>query len=189
MALLPKYFYDINAIVPGNPPRPRWVDEFTDLNSDFIDIVASKARHEERDDRNRVYANWLKGFEPTVSPKRPLWQAIRVIDDKPIERNGNEWFSNYRDAIFRCYVNPETIIDEATKAWRQFYILSPEDCYLVNRYEAEALGISGLKPRDYNGKEKWISSDRRLRMLRAIPTECCSHLRNESFAGKLLEGL
>lgn len=189
MALLPKYFYDINAIVPGNPPKPRWVDEFSDLSSDFLAIAASKARYDERDDRNRVYTNWLNAFAPTVSSKKMLWQAVRVVDFKPIEDTGKEWYKNYRDCVFRCFLNPETVICPITKEYRQFYVLSPEDCYLVNRFEAESLALPGLKPRDYTGKEKWISSDRRLRMLRAIPSENCSHMRHETSGGVLPAGL
>lgn len=197
MARLPYYFYDINSYLPGTPPRKRWEDEFSDLTSDYVDIACNLFRHRERTARNIAYSKWQASFfytnpdgtsAPCIKPKMFKWQTIRVLSFKHNESNRRDWWENYQDAVFRVFVQPETTIDPVTRCYKQWYILSPEDGYLVNRLEIEKTDAT-LPEREWNGREKWLSDDSRLRVLRAIPTECCHHLRHETTGGELPEGL
>lgn len=193
---LPYYFYDLNATLPNG--RTRWFDEFADAAPSIIqprDMSPAflKAKHE----RNEAYSRWQASFfertadgefHPLFKPKRFIWQAIRILAFEHSESSRRDWWEPYQDAIFRVFVNPETVYDEATGEHKQWYLLSPEDCYLVNRHETEQGGPT-LPPRDYQGREKHLSADPRLRRARFVPVECCHHLRHETTAGALPEGL
>lgn len=193
MALLPHYFYDINAITDEG--RIRWFDEFSDEQGSIIELpmTAKMRKSKERYHRNQLYSAWIAAkyiSKPdgeranVISPKMMKFQVIRVLAYKHSESNRKDWWENYQDAVFRVFVQPETIYDG--KEHKQWYVLSPEDAYLVNRYEISKTNI--IPPRDYT-KEKYLSNDRRLRTARLIPVECCHHLRHETTAGKLPVGL
>lgn len=196
MALLPSYFYDINAMLPEG--RPRWVDEFADeapsvLQLKDFDVGYARRKRE----RNIAYSKWLASKfvrDPQgnpvgiFKPKQMIWQAIRILERAHSENNSLDWWGDYRDAVFRVFVQPETLYDHYSREHKQWYVLSPEDSYLVNRREIEKAGEI-LPPREYNGRERWLSGDVRLRTTRVVPVECCHHLRHETTGGVLPEGL
>lgn len=188
---LPKYFYDINAVTDEG--RVRWVDEFADdaphIIKPSMDLNPTWLR--DRDERNLQYAKWMAAKSattpdgwhyPLLKPCSLNWQVIQVLS----VRSSRDWWGDFRDALFRVFVNPQTVYDG--KGFEQWYLLSPEDCYLVNRYEIEKAGAQ-LPPRDYAGAERWVSSDKRLRKAKLIPVECCRHWKHETTAGVLPEGL
>lgn len=196
MALLPQYFYDINAILPNG--RIRWIDEFAEESELLFkphEMNEGYARHKRT--RNEVYSRWMAAFfvtnpdgsyTPMIHPKMMKFQAIRVMSFKHSESSEKDWWEKYQDAAFRVFVNPETVYDHYSKEHKQWYLLSPEDSFLVNDHE---LRSSGTTPalRDYFGRERFLSADKRLRRARLIPVECCKHLRHETSAGVLPEGL
>lgn len=189
MAVLPYYFYNLNAQMPDGTQR--WVDEFASRDSSIVlphemNVKWLRARHV----RNVMYSAWMASFcdvdkdgnmQLFISPKQMKWQAIRVLKFKHSERNNKDWWENYQDAVFRVFVQPQTFYEGDDH--KQWYILCPEDCYLVNRHEIERKGTI-LPPRDRH-QERWLSNDSRLRMCRCIPVECCHHLRNETTGGVL----
>jgi hypothetical protein len=189
---LPYYFYDLNAVMPDG--RPRWRDEFADPYEHIIqpkDLSPSYSRL--RSERNQHYSMWLaaKYFKDPTGERHPLlqgkqmkWQSIRVLSFKHSEKSDRDWWERYQEAKFRVFLQPETMYDRVTGEHKQWYLLSPEDCYYVNRHEIERQAPS-LRPRDYSGNERWISSDKRLRTARLIPVECCHHLRHETTGGVL----
>jgi hypothetical protein len=190
MALLPKYFYDLTS--SDTDGTPRWVDDFVDNAPSIIqpkDLSAEYVRS--KNARNEAYSRWLAAFfvkegneyNPILSSKLMRFQAIRVLSFKHSEYSDKDWWENYQDAVFRVFVQPETAYypDGTHKQW---YLLCPEDCYLVNRFEVEKTGEQ-LAPRDRRGRERFLSADRRLRRARLIPVECCHHLRHETTGGIL----
>jgi hypothetical protein len=195
---LPSHFYNLSAYT--NEGRKRWEDEFADAAPSIIqpstDLNLGYMRR--KSERNKAYSMWIAAkyhFDPVTGGRAPLisgkmmkFQAIRVLSFKHSEASYRDWWENYQDALFRVFVQPETIYDKVTGEHKQWYVLSPEDAYLVNRYEFEKAGKS-LPPRDYKGEERWISSRKELRTARLIPVECCHHLRHETTAGKLPEEL
>lgn len=192
---LPYYFYDINATMPDG--RRRWVDEFKDAAPSIIQPKDLDATYSEaRAQRNEAYARWQAAFfvrqgndfVPLFKAKNLLFQVIQILAYKHSESNSLDWWEGYQDALFRVFVSPETVYDPKTGEHKQWYLLSPEDGYLVNRYELESK-YGSLPPRDFLGRERWLSADKRLRRARLVPVECCRHWRHETTAGKLPEGL
>lgn len=190
MALLPNYFYDINATLPNG--RVRWVDEFAN-ESDVIfrPHEMNEGYLKRKRTRNEVYSRWMAAFfvtnpdgsyTPMLHPKMMTWQAIRVLSFKHSESSDRDWWEKYQDATFRVFVNPETVYDQYSKEHKQWYLLSPEDSYLVNEFELRQSGTQP-EPRDYFGREQFLSADKRLRRARLIPVECCAHLRHEGHLG------
>jgi len=190
MALLPSHFYDLDAREPDGTPR--WFDAFIDSAPSIIQAKDLDREYiRAKNARNELYAKWLasfferKGntFEPLLGQKHMKFQAIRVLAFKHSEASDRDWWENYQDACFRVFVQPETVYypDGTHKQW---YLLCPEDCYLVNRYEIEKTGTQ-LPPRDRLGRERFLSADKRLRKARLIPVECCHHLRHETTGGVL----
>lgn len=190
---LPHYFYDLNAKLPDG--RMRWFDEFADAAPSIIQAKdMSSSFRRAKYDRNEAYSKWQAAFfhfengvpVPDFKSKKLIFQAIRVLAFKHSEHSHLDWWERFQDAQFRVFVSPETVYDG--KFHKQWYQLSPEDCYLVNRYELERVGPS-LPPRDYMGRERFLSADGRLRRARFIPVECCHHLRHETTAGVLPDSL
>ena len=183
--ILPKYFYDLNLMTDEG--RPRWVDNFVPNNFIVMPPKTELMHMFGKAERNGAYSKWLASFSqtlptgdivPYLKPGQFKWQAIRILNAKHSETNKKDWWPNFQDAIFRVWLNPQTIYDEVTGEHKQWYLLSPEDGYLVNRYELEKTGVA-LNARDYDGYERYLSGDRRLRRARLIPVECCHHLKNE----------
>lgn len=187
MARLPYYFYDINAIMPNG--RQRWFDEFADEAPHIIqpskDLNLDYQRR--KTERNQAYSKWQAAFfgrgkngefEPYFKAKNIIFQAIRVLSFKHSEKSSKDWWEDYQDALFRVFVSPETVYCPETGEHKQWYLLCPEDCYLVNCREAER--ANRMPPvRDYDGREKYLSAYPMLRCARFIPVECCAHLRHE----------
>ena len=147
--------------------------------------------------RNEAYSKWLASFfdvgphgeyRPYLQSKQMLWQVIQIMKRDHSENNENDWWEDYQDSLFRVFVSPETFYCDKTNDHKQWYLLSPEDSYLVNKYELESK-YGSLSPRDYLGRERFLSADRRLRRARLIPVECCRHWRHETTAGELPTGL
>lgn len=196
MALLPEYFYDLNGRMPDG--NIRWWDSLYDVEENSMLELIGKVglkRHAKLQ-RNEAYKRWIaskcvrvgEALIPLLKSKQMLWQAVRVMSYKHSESESNDWWENYQDAVFRVFVQPETIYDNVTGEHKQWYLLSPEDSYMTVRYEMERDGAS-LPPRDYAGQEIFLSKDKRLRQSRLIPVECCRHLRHETTAGELPDGL
>lgn len=192
---LPRYFYSLEANFPDG--RKRWFDEFSDpapsiIQPKDLDIGFQNRKHA----RNEAYSRWQAAFftkgtdgelEPLFRAKNMKWQAIRILSFRHSESTSKDWWEMYQDAVFRVFVSPETVYDKATGEHKQWYLLSPEDSYLVNRHELEQKGP--VDPRDYNGRERFLSANKILRRARLVPVECCRHLRHETTAGVLPEGL
>ncbi len=186
--LLPKYFYDLDGMTDER--RLRWADEFADAAPHIIqptrgDLNIHRLRAKQR--RNAWWAKWCAAFcvrtptgdvVPKLKPGVFLWQAIRVLRSDHSEKNRIDWWDRYQDCLFRVFVNPQTLYCNTSGQHKQWYLLSPEDSYLVNRYEKEQKA-GGQRPRDYGGSERYLSADPDLRRARVIPVECCHHLRNE----------
>lgn len=193
---LPYYFYDITSTLPDGTRR--WVDEFAPVSDVLVTPKeTSRSYIHARNKRNAAYEEWLRLFtfkdqygnpQPLFKQGQWKWQAIQVMTIKHSESNRKDWWDHYQDALFRVFLNPQTIYDRETGEHKQWYLLSPEDCYLVNKHELEKNGPT-LPPRDKLGEEMHISKDKRLRQARLIPVECCRHWRHETTAGKLPEGL
>ena len=193
---LPNYFYDINAILPDG--KMRWYDEFCDEAPSLIQPKDMDLQYQyARRARNEAYSRWQASFfaktptgeyVPMFKPKMLKWQAIRVLRFNHSESNKKDWWENFQDAVFRVFVEPETVYDAQTTAYKQWYLLSPEDGFLVNQYELENKGPN-LPKRDYNNLERYLSANKLLRRARFIPVECCQHLRHETVGGELIVGL
>jgi hypothetical protein len=189
---LPYYFYNLDSILPDG--RPRWRDEFADPYEHIIQPKDLNAAHMRiKAERNIAYSKWIASkcyvtpsgdIIPQLKGKQMKWQSIRVLSFKHSEKSDRDWWERYQDAKFRVFLQPETIYDKITGEHKQWYLLSPEDSYLVNRYEIERRAPS-LAPREANGRERFLSADKRLRTARLIPVECCHHLRHETTGGVL----
>lgn len=178
----PNYFYSLDAITDEG--RARWYDDFAVGGTQIV--IPGKTDNprwlRQKKLRELIYNKWQDLFG--IPRRQNLFQAIRVLDKSWEHEDTKMWFPDYRDCVFRVFVNPHTVYDEYTREHVQFYVLSPEDSYLVNRYEL-LQNSPALRPRDYNKKEKFMSSDPRLRRMRVIPTKACHHLRHETTGGVL----
>lgn len=182
MTMLPKYFYSFDAITDEG--RPRWYDDLKPEDKPVITIEDLR-RSRFKDIRDAAYAAWQRSIG-IDSPRQSIFQAVRVINFKPKLSSKEDWWENYQDAVFRVFVNPVQVY--VGKECFQYYLLCPEDAYLVNRYELMKTNPE-LAPRDYAGFEKLLSKHKVLRTGRLIPIECCKHYRHETVAGELPQGL
>ena len=48
-------------------------------------------------------------FYPLLKPKIMKWQAIRILTDKHSESSKDDWWQDYQDAVFRVFIQPETV--------------------------------------------------------------------------------
>ena len=189
--LQPKTFYSLEN---------RWTDDFSDAPDPFKDSPIFQPMTKDSlmmYARNMAYNNWICSFHTkakdgtktrTLHSKMFKWQAIQILSDKHSETTSKDWWKNYQDCLFRVFMQPETFYDVSTGEHKQWYLLSPEDCYLVNKNEIEKTDAT-LPPREWKGGEVFLSSDPRLRKARLVPVECCRHWRHETTAGVLPEGL
>lgn len=175
---LPDHFY--SAIHPL-----RWRDEFVH-DSGEDKLVLTPAELKARYDRTMAYRKWLgrKGLGVNLMK----WQLIQVMTFKHSEFSKKDWWENYQDALFRVFVQPQTLYCPVTKEHKQWYVLCPEDSEMVLRHEWEKKNPT-LPPRSALKGERWVSKDKRLRKAKLIPVECCRHWRHETTAGQLPEGL
>ena len=180
----PQYFYDIHGITDEG--KARWEDEYACVKGVVIPGKTDEPRwRAERGVRNMIYDWWQSRFP--FRHRQNIFQAIRIIKhewEEPI----SGWWDAYQDCVFRVFVEPHTQYDEATGEHIQFYILCPEDAYLVNRNEIQKQGAQ-VPTREYHGDEKWISKHPPLRSARIVPTKACHHYRHETTGGVLPSGL
>jgi len=177
----PHYFYSLEAVTEEG--RPRWEDNYATAGKIIIPGKTDNPRwHNAKRRRDKAYKTWQNSFG--VGLRHNLFQAIRIIRKNWEETGAKLWHEDYQDCVFRVFVSPHTCYDERTNEHVQYYILCPEDCYLVNRYEVQKTSPT-LPPRDYAVKEAWISADPKLRRMRVIPVAACHHLRHETTGGKL----
>jgi hypothetical protein len=182
--MLPRCFYDINAPVTcaGYNGEIRWWDKFSHPDGEER-LVLTEQEWEERATRDAHYRAWLSKFP--VKPKNPKWQVIQILTSDHSERQSRQWWDRYRDCVFRAYVNPEVKYCTIRKDHKSWYVISPEDCYLMQAYEAEQRGFTVPNRRTF----QFISPMKALRAARLVPVECCRHFRHETTAGQLPGGL
>lgn len=176
--ILPRYFYDLQAPVTLNcyGGVPRWYDEFSDTNGEEK-IILSRAQLQERMCREIAYTKWLKAFH--IRNRIQKFQVIRVLTTEHSEKTTKDFWGKYQDALFRVFLNPYT--KYSTDDNKSYYILSPEDCFLLHAFEAETAGFSVPRRSSF----RFICGAKELRAALVIPTECCHHLRNETYGGKM----
>ena len=173
---IPKYFYSLTD------PR-RWYDKYASQNGDER-LILSPHEIITKGRRNDAYKAWLS--RAGLPAYRPLFQAIQILSAAYSETNRKDWWPPYRDCLFRVFVSPYTEYAKGTKGNRQWYILCPEDCEMILRFENELEGRH-FPPRKLN--ELYISKEPALRKVRLVPVECCRHWRHETTGGELPEGL
>lgn len=172
---IPRYFYDINAVLPDG--RQRWCDD--------------PSSPKDRERRDASYEIWRRNFRDRLGnsilqPKLMKWQVIQIVSRDHSENNPRDWWPEFQDCLFRVFMQPETFYEGPSH--EQWYILSPEDAYLVLRYKAEKDGPD-LPPRNYEGNERYLSANRELRTALLVPVECCRHWKHETSGGELPLGL
>lgn len=192
---VPEYFKSLFSMTDEG--RPRWFDDYAENNNIIIEphMLTPKFR-QERYMRNMTYSNWLASkfnivdgkIVPILSGKQMRWQVIQVLTTKHAEKISKPWWEPFQDCLFRVFVQPETVYDNVTGQHQQWYVLSPEDCYLVNRWRLQQKGIN-FPPRDYEKTEKFLTSIPQLRNTLLVPVDCCRHWRHETTAGVLPDGL
>lgn len=169
---LPSYFYDI-----ADPKR--WVDNFADTSGEER-LVLTFSELQDKAERDKAYIAWLNRHQ--LKSKRVKFQRIRILNDKYSESGPNDWWPKYHAAIFTVWMQPETL--KQGKHHMQFYVLCPEDCEMILRYEHSTHGRS-LPQRSALMGERWLSRHPALTLALVVPTKCCHHLRNETSGGEL----
>jgi hypothetical protein len=141
--------------------------------------------------RNGSYRKWLGAFNFMGKPlkgKQMSWQVIQVLSTGHAQQSSKDWWGPYQDCVFRVFSQPETRYSKYVADHVQWYVLSPEDSELVNRWEAKKKGVDA-PPRSALKGERYISIHPNLRKARLIPVECCRHFRHETTGGTLPGGL
>lgn len=163
----------------------RWVDPFA-MADGSERLVLTPAELRGKAERDRAYTHWLN--RRGIKSKRCIFQVVQILESSNYEGIHNPWWSPWRDACVRVFVQPETIYDEFTKEHVQWYVLAPEDSELLYRIEMDRKGFP-QPPRNAMEGERWVSKNPNLRRARLVPVECCKHLRHETSAGRLPVGL
>lgn len=194
--VVPAFFKGLFTVNPDG--RDRWHDNYFEGDSIIIDPkTCSETFRREKAQRNLAYKAWImsKGeydeqgnYAPKLKQKKMSFQVVQVLTDKRTDANKSDWWEPFQDCLFRVFTEPETYYDEKTTEYKQWYLLSPEDCFEVARYEQAKAGKT-FPPRDYLVKEKYISKHPALRQAYLVPVECCRHWRHETTAGELPDGL
>lgn len=180
---LPPHFYDITH------PK-RWTDTFSTPQGEERRVL-TPFEMKERYMRNECYKAWLRSFKfmgSDLKGKQMKWQVVQILGRNHAQTSELDWWDDYRDAVFRVFVQPETRYSKYVRDHVQWYLLCPEDCELVARYEAKKKGIT-IPPRAALGGERWMSRYPEARRALLVPVECCRHFRHETTGGKLAEGL
>lgn len=163
---LPEYFYRLD-----HPAR--WSDPFATGGEERLVLTPHEVIQKGR--RRVAYRQWCEAFD--LPANDPLFQAIRVVNWRHDEMATSDWFRQYEGALFRVWVKPITNIVGGKGDWIQFYVVCPEDCELMHRYEWSKRGRV-FPPRSAL-VDPWISRFKELRKARIIPTTCCKHFRHE----------
>jgi hypothetical protein len=170
---------DLPITLPGFEGRysRRWTDPY-DTHGGKKVLLPSEWR--EKDSRDKAYVRFLSNFTYAgLKPKILRFQAVRVLGTSHAEGSPQDWWPEYKDAVFRVWMQPHTNYDLRVRDHVQWYILSPEDAFLVhclNRYRR------GL-PYPRRDSFRFIPRHRDFRKMLLIPTECCHHMRHETTAG------
>jgi hypothetical protein len=138
--------------------------------------------------RNLQYGQWLSEWK--LQPRKPRFNPVRIVlDPSPgtisslVDRGVRDfWFKKYTEAVFFVYEQPVSARDKFGKT-HQYYLLSPEDGYLVNVDICK--NLSNVPARDRQRDEIFMSRHKALRLPRLVPVDVCKHLRHETTAGVL----
>lgn len=168
----------------------RWLDKFSPASTkeeDKLILIPSEIR--ERNCRDFVYNGWRRLHG--LPPRRCKFQLIQILSEDHAERRrfatDKDWWRNFKDCLFRVWVQPETFYDDSTKTHIQWYCLAPEDSEMVLRAEMDAKGF--IQPPRDPIKERWLSCNPNIRYPLLVPVECCRHFRHETTAGSVPIGL
>lgn len=184
---VPDYFksFDKPITLPGfEHHRERWFDEWGHINSEEAEAMLPRRDKLLRGRRDKAYRRYIGAFSD-IRPGVPKFQVIRVHDYQHANTSKHDWWRDYMDCVFRVWVNPHTIYNKKKNQHMQYYIICPEDIYLMHCAERHEKGLSFPKRTSF----KYISPHKELRKLRVIPVECCKHFRHETTGGALPEGL
>lgn len=173
---LPSYFYDLQGIVrlEGFPVAPRWFDEFAEdgLGNNKQRLVLTPQEWKRKAERDAAYTEWIQRFSGwSVKPKSDKWQAVRITGRDYPFKCANDWWPEFMDCVFRVYMQPHTAYSNTKGDWIQYYVVCPEDTYLVQCYKRFLKGIPYPKRNTF----KWISPHPALRKMLLIPQECAPH--------------
>lgn len=171
---IPRHFYTILHPL-------RWADELA-TNDGEERMILSAQEILIKGRREAAYVQWLR--KHGLPPRQCRFQAIQILAAKYGDTSPRDWWPPYRDCIFRVFVNPYN--EHSGLQHRQWYILCPEDCEMINRFEADEQGRH-YPPRQIG--ERFISRQKELRKVKLVPVECCRHWRHETTGGVLPEGL
>jgi len=184
--MLPKFFYNIESDVSLNCCNgwPRWSNQFAAKGSDEDRIILTAKELTLKLERDMAYDRWVRAFRSyKVRPKLMRWQVIQILNESHSTKSRKDWWPKYKDAVFRVFVNPHVEYSaDDNKSW---YVLSPEDTFLVHAYERESRGLPVARRFTW----KWIPHEKQLRQMLLVPVQCCRHLRHETTAGSLPAGL
>lgn len=173
----PAHFYTVLS------PK-RWKDPYVDKQGDERRLF-DLAETIDKGKRNDAYRAWMSRYGDIQNISIMKWQTIRVIRRNHSENRPNDWWPNFEECLFRVFIQPITCWDSSFSAWKQWYLLCPEDTDMVWRFRYSLQGIDFPRRR---ASERYISLDKRLTKPLCIPTECCHHVaNNETFAGKITE--
>ena len=168
----------------------RWVSE---KNYETTSLLLDK--HTLRDmlaRRNVAYRRWLKFWG--VPNRRIQWQEIVVTEDRASHHQTTKdyFFLRFIEGKFTVFLNPISFQDKGTGKVYQYYLLSPEDSYLVALQLHKDKGI-WVPHRAIEGDELYLPKDPELSIPRVIPVEMCRQIRHFTTAGvveaPLREGL
>lgn len=178
----PPYFYRFDAPITldgFHNHRERWFDKWGHINTEEQEEAMPRREKILRGRRDNHYRRYIARFN--VRTRLMKWQVIRVLSYQHGTSTRQDWFREYQDCLFRVFVNPHTIYDSTKKKYLQFYILCPEDAFLVDCQERADKGLS-YPPRS---SFVYTPQHKAFRKLKIIPVECCHHFRHETTAGKL----
>lgn len=157
----------------------RWADPWGHINNEIRESLMTPTQMIERGERDLVYRKYLSRFGLKAGTCK--FQAIRVHDYSHTNVTSRDWFKEYRDCVFRVWVNPHTIYNSTYKTHYQYYVLCPEDIFLLHCLERAEKGFPYPPRRSF----KHICPHAPLRKIRMIPVECCKHYRHETTGGQL----
>lgn len=156
----------------------RWMPEqFHKVSSGLIDDRMLRSIYIRR---NVSYKKWLNSWGLPEFNQR--WLPVRIVTDSNDNAHGARdfWYRQFVEGVFFVYDRPITQYDE-TNVPHQFYLLSPECTYLVNRILLERNNIAVPKRDEFD--EFFLPREIALQAPRFIPTKVASHLANETVGG------
>lgn len=177
---LPIYFTnpEYPITLDGFPANTgRWVDLYASIDGGDIQLELDQYGRMHKAARDVAYQHWLR--QHGIRPRLQRFQAIRVLSDEHSEKMDRDWWRDYKDAIFRVFMNPYTHYEGSS--WKQWYILAPEESFLTRVYEARKKGYPAPDRTDF----ALICPNPEFAKLRMIPTECCQQIWHETKGGEI----